>query len=133
MRWTNNKIGFDDRWLVTGMIPVTSFIIPFVFFGLRFQREPYFTWKIYLTTLILTTAIWIGNRYVMIWTRTRYPDFADVKKRLMVQSGIMLAYTLVATNFLGYFLHDYCGLQNPAFPRAQYAGYCYQLKQCGHF
>jgi two-component system, LytTR family, sensor kinase len=114
---TNNKIGFDDRLLILLMTPVSSFIVPFVFFGLRFQRPPYLTWKVYLTTLIITVAIWVGNRYVMIWARTRYPEFSDVKKRLTVQAAIMLGYTLIATNVLGAILHDYCGLQTP-----QYAG-----------
>ncbi len=113
---TNNKIGFNDRWLMICMIPLSAFFIPFVFFGLRFQRPPFFTWKVYLTTLILTAAIWLGNRYIMIWTRTRYPQFTENKRRLTVQTGIMLGYTLIATNFLGYFLHDYCGMQTANYP-----------------
>jgi two-component system, LytTR family, sensor kinase len=113
---TNNKIGFDDRLLVLLMVPVSSFLIPFVFFGLRFQRPPYLTWQVYFTTIILTAAIWAGNRYIMIWTRTRYPDFAAVKRRLTVQAVIMVLYTLAATNVLGYFLHDYCGMQKGNYP-----------------
>jgi len=105
---TNNKIGFDDRLLVVLMIPVTSFIIPFIFSGLRFQHPPYYTERVFISTLICTTAIWTGNRYIMIWARTKYPQFADVKKRLLIQSGVMLGYTLFATNLLGYFLRDYC-------------------------
>lgn len=108
---TSNKIGFDDRWLMVCMIPLSAFIIPFVFFGVRFQRPPYFTWKVYFTTIILTAAIWVGNRYIMTWTRNRYPQFEEVKKRLLVQSALMIGYTLIATNFLGYFLHDYCDMQ----------------------
>ncbi len=107
---TNNKIGFDDRMLLICMVPLVSFIIPFVFFGLRFQRPPYFTWRVYLSTMMLTTVLWMGNRYVMIWSRTRYPQFDKVKRRILVQSGIMLVYTSIVTNFLGFFLHDYCGM-----------------------
>jgi len=105
---TNNKIGFDDRMLVILMIPVISFIIPFVFSGLRFQHPPYYTGRVYISTLICTTSIWIGNRYIMIWARTKYPQFEDVKKRILVQSAIMLVYTVFDTNLLGYFLRDYC-------------------------
>ena len=115
--WKNNdKIGFDDRWLMVFMIPLSAFIIPFVFFGLRFQRPPYFTWKVYLTTSILTIAVWIGNRFIMIWTRNKYPQFEQVKKRMILQSSVMLGYTLLATNVLGYFLHDYCGMQTAHYP-----------------
>ena len=111
--WRNNsKIGFDDRLLILVMIPVSSFIIPFVFFGLRFHKPPFFTAAIYFTTFIITTAIWMGNRFIMIWARTRYPQFEQVTKRLVVQSAVMLGYTLLATNFLGYLLHDLCNMQH---------------------
>jgi len=106
---TCNKIGFDDRILVVTMIPVLSFIIPVVFSGLRFTHAPYFTGRVYITTFICTTAIWLGNRYIMFWSRTKYPQFTDVKKRLVIQSALMLGYTLVATNVLGYLLRDFCG------------------------
>lgn len=111
---TNNKIGFDDRLITVIMIPVTSLLVPFVFFGLRFSRPPYFTFTSYWTTLVITIAIWLGNRYIMIWSRTHFPLFTDVKKRLILQSLIMLVFTLLVTNSLGYFLHGYCGLMTPA-------------------
>jgi len=113
---TNNKIGFDDRMLVVLMIPVISFIIPFVFSGLRFKHPPYYTGRAFVSTMICTTAIWIGNRYIMVWARTKYPQFEVVRKRLLIQSAVMLAYTLFATNLLGYFLRDYCNPQTGNFP-----------------
>jgi two-component system, LytTR family, sensor kinase len=109
---TNSKIGFDDRLITFLVVPLASFIIPIVFFGLRFDRQPYFTWNTYLTTLIITTVVWLGNRYIMIWSRTRYPYFETVKKRLLVQSLVMLVYTLLANNFMNYFLTDVCGLKH---------------------
>ena len=111
---TNNKIGFDDRLVMLVMIPVAAFIIPVVFFGLRFQREPYFTGRVYVTTFIITATLWIGSRYIMIWSRNRYPQFSSVKRRLIAQSVVMLIYTLIVTNTLGYFLHSYCGLDDSA-------------------
>ena len=111
--WRNNaRIGFDDRLLMVVMIPVVSFIIPFVFFGIRFDKPPYFTSRILFTTFIMSVALWMGNRYIMIWSRKRYPQVELVKKRLCIQTLVMLAYTVVVTNLLGYFLHDYCGLQD---------------------
>ena len=111
--WRNNcKIGFDDRLLMVIMIPVSSFLIPFVFFGLRFQKPPLFTGTIFLTTFIITTAIWLGDRFIMIWARGRYPEFEQVKKRLLIQSLVMIVYTVLATNLLGWILHDYCQLKD---------------------
>jgi hypothetical protein len=107
---TNSKIGFDDRLVTIILLPAASFIIPIIFFGMSFGRAPYFTWNAYLNTFIITTVIWLGNRYIMIWARTRYSDFALVRKRLLVQSAMMVGYTLAANNLLGFFL-DACGLK----------------------
>lgn len=107
---TNYKIGFDDRLVTVILIPTASFIIPIVFFGMSFTRAPYFTWNAYLNVLIITTAIWLGNRYIMIWARGRWPNFYDVKMRLLVQSVAMLVYTIVVNNVLGFTLHI-CGLK----------------------
>jgi len=115
---TNSKIGFDDRLVTIILVPAASLIIPFVFFGMRFNRPPYFTWKVYICVLIITAAIWLGNRYILIWARRRYPHFEEVRKRLWVQSLVMFVYTIVSNNLLGYLL-DVCGLKE----QDHYVGY----------
>jgi two-component sensor histidine kinase len=110
MRRTNCRIGFDDRLLLLVLIPFIAFIIPIVFSGLRFNRPPYYSPGIFLNTLISTALIWFGNRLILIWARKKYPQFSLVKKRLLVQSLVMLVFTLTATNILGYLLKDYCSL-----------------------
>lgn len=82
-------------------IPLLSFIIPIVFMGCRFNRPPYLTWDKYLSTLAITSVIWIGNRYIMIYSRKRYPLFNEVRKRLFFQSALMLVFTLVSNISLG--------------------------------
>ncbi len=111
---TNGKIGFDDRLMVLILIPLTSLIVPVIFFGMRFNKIPFYSWRNFWTTLIITIVIWLGNRYIMIWSRTRYPLFQEVRKRLIIQSLVMLVFTLMITNSLGFALHSYCGLTNPA-------------------
>ncbi len=106
----NPRIGFDDKLLMAVMIPALAFVIPIVFFGVRFNKPVYYSWNIYLHTLLVTTVIWIGNRYIMIWARNKYPDFSLVKKRLVVQSLVMLGYTFFATNILSISLKDLCDL-----------------------
>jgi two-component system, LytTR family, sensor kinase len=108
---TNSKIGFDDRLVTVILVPVASLIIPFIFFGMRTDKEPYFTWEVYLSVLIITTVIWLGNRHIMIWARNRYPAFEQVRKRLIVQSVTMFIYTIISNNVLGWFL-DICGLKH---------------------
>ena len=107
----NKRIAFDDRLVTAIMVPVASFIIPIVFMGNRFDREPRFTWELYLSVFIITTVIWLGNRYILIWARKRYPEFARVKRRLVVQSVVMFVYTIIANMSLGYIL-DVCGLKH---------------------
>jgi two-component sensor histidine kinase len=107
---TNSKIRFDDRLVTIILVPVASLLIPFIFFGMRIDKEPYFTWNVYLNVLIITTVIWLGNRYILIWARTRYPAFDQVRKRLIVQSVTMFVYTIISNNLLGWFL-DICGLK----------------------
>ena len=112
----NSKIGFDDRLVALIAIPLIALVIPVIFFGLRFQRAPYFTWDAFLTTFIITIVVWVGNRYIMIWARSRYPAFSTVRKRLMIQSLFMLAFTLAANNILGNLLEDICGLRGARVP-----------------
>jgi sensor histidine kinase YesM len=108
---TNSKIGFDDRLVTAILVPAASFIIPIIFFGMSFSQAPYFTWNVYFSVLIITTVIWLGNRYILIWARRRYTQFEQVRKRLLVQSVVMFVYTMVTNNVLGYVL-DMCGMKN---------------------
>ncbi len=103
MRKHNCRIGFDDRIVMLITIPILSFIIPIVFMGCRFGRYPYFSWDKFITTLFITSFLWMGNRAIMVYSRRRFPLFKDVKKRLIYQSSFMLLFTLIFNNFLGYF------------------------------
>jgi len=108
MRWVNNKIGFND-WLVMLIgIPLFSSLIPIIFFGWRIGRPPYYPWNAYWPCLIITAIIWISCRFIMIWTRRRYASFALVKKRLVVQSVLILIAALLTNNVVGLFLDDLC-------------------------
>ena len=106
MRGANNKIGFDDRLVMLIAIPILSFIIPFVFMGCRFDRYPLFSWDKYLTTLVITAVIWSGNRFIMIYSRNKYPLFEDVRRRLIFQSAYMFVFTVVSNNLMGILADD---------------------------
>lgn len=101
MRKGSCKIGFNDGLLMLTGIPVLSFIIPIVFMNCRFSKPPYFTLDKFLVVIGITTAIWVGNRYIMIHSRTKYPQFNEVRKRLWYQSALMLLFTLAANITLG--------------------------------
>ena len=109
----NSKIGFDDRVMLIVMIPFTAFLIPIVFFDIRFNRAPEYDWNIYLSTLLITTANWLGDRYLLVWARTKYPLFSETKRRLFVQSSVMLFYTFTVTNLLGLIMRPFCDMGIP--------------------
>ncbi len=87
-------------------IPALSFIVPLVFMGCRFNRHPFFTWDRYFTTFFIIVALWIGDRIIMIWSRGKYPNFTDVRKRLIHQSVFMFLFTVIGDNFLGWLMND---------------------------
>jgi two-component system LytT family sensor kinase len=108
MRWVNNKIGFDDRLVMVFGITLLSFVVPIVFFGWRIGRTPQLSWLSYWPCLTVTAAIWLGSRYILIWARTRYANFGQVKKRMWVQMSVIIAYVLVVNNVLGALLFEDC-------------------------
>ncbi|MGF2413160.1 MAG: sensor histidine kinase, partial [Ferruginibacter sp.] len=99
----NCRIGFNDVLLIIIGIPLLSFIIPIVFFNCRFSRPPFLTWDKYFTTMMITTVIWLGNRYIMIYCRKKYPFFEGVRKRIIFQSILMFIFTVTANTVMGIF------------------------------
>ena len=106
MRKYNCRIGFSDGLLIAIGIPLLSFIIPIVFFGCRFGRQPYFKWDNYFITFIITSVLWASNRYILIWCRKKYPLFKEVRKRLLIQSVTMLVVTVAGNNLIHFILYQ---------------------------
>jgi two-component system LytT family sensor kinase len=104
MRWSSDKIGFDDRWVLAIGIPVFSLVVPIVFFGWRIGMPPHLPWQAYWPALVITAVIWFGSRVIMIRARSRYPQFGQVKKRLWVQMTAILLFVLFVNNVLGSFI-----------------------------
>jgi LytS/YehU family sensor histidine kinase len=75
--------------------------------GCRFHRPPFLGWGQYLSTLAITTALWAGDRLIMIWSRGKYPQFKDVRKRLIHQSVSMFLFTVLGNNLLGWIIDDF--------------------------
>jgi hypothetical protein len=98
MRHTNTRIGFDDRLVTVILVPVAALIIPFIFFGMRFNKQPYFTGKVYLSVLIITANM-VGNIGIFLSGHVTAPTFEEVRKKAL-QSVTMLVYTIVPTTFL---------------------------------
>lgn len=110
MRACNRRIGFDDTRHMLVLIPLLSALIPVVFFGARFNDPKTYNGMMFLQTFLVTAVIWTGNRWILIAARSRYPDFADVRRRLLVQSTGMLLYTVSATTLLTIGLGNLCAM-----------------------
>jgi two-component system, LytTR family, sensor kinase len=115
MRKHNCMIGFNDGVLTMIGIPLLSFIIPIVFFNCRFNRPPFLTWDKYFTTMMITTVIWLGNRYIMIYSRKKYPVFDEVRKRIIFQSVLMFVFTVTANTVMGIFTKEIFADEHPEF------------------
>ena len=74
--------------------------------GCRFNKAPYFSWDKYFTTFFIIAALWAGDRLIMIWSRGKYPQFKDVRKRLIHQSVSMFLFTVIGNNFFGWLMGD---------------------------
>ncbi|HEY6504275.1 MAG TPA: histidine kinase, partial [Chitinophagaceae bacterium] len=92
--------------------------IPIVFMGCRFNRPPYLSLDKYLVTLGITATIWIGNRYIMGYSRKKYPLFNDVKKRLWFQSMLMFVFTVASNMLLGQLAESVFSKDNTILTRA---------------
>jgi sensor histidine kinase YesM len=115
------------------LIPILAFLVPIVFFGLRLHKAPYLSIRIYITTLIITTSIWIGNRMIMIWSRTRFPLFEENKKRLRFQIIVMIFFTLIATNMLGFLLRGFCNFEDENFPGRSFGDILFNSNSASFF
>lgn len=111
----NCRIGFNDGLLIVIGIPLLSFIIPIVFFNCRFNRPPYLTWDKYFMTMLITTVIWLGNRYIMIYSRKKYPVFDEVRRRIIFQSVLMFVFTVTANTVMGFFTKNIFADEHPKF------------------
>lgn len=100
MRWVNSRIGFDDRWMMLIGIPLFTFLIPIIFFGTRITQTTEEKWIGNGIMLVVTSSIWFSCRATMIWARRRYPSFSMVKKRLIIQTLLILFCAVLINNLL---------------------------------
>jgi LytS/YehU family sensor histidine kinase len=108
MQGRSDKIGFDDRPAMLIGIPVLSFLIPIIFFGWRIGRPPYYPWDAFWTSLVITGITWLGCRAICIRARSRYPSFADVKKRIAIEYGSIVLLALLINAAAGVAFKEVC-------------------------
>jgi len=95
-------LGFDDTWLRIIGIPITSFLIPLIFFdGLELLQVSfsYYAPK-WLLSFVHTLIYWEGARAIVIYFRRRFSNFKDTKKRLWRQVSVIILFEFVSGIFV---------------------------------
>lgn len=75
--------------------PVVSIMVTMIFFGISVKEALYCTAINIIPAAICTTVFWLGDRYIILFFRKKFPAFHDVRKRLLYQSVAVLTYTAV--------------------------------------
>lgn len=75
-------LAFDDRKLLLLGIPILSFLVPFLFFGLDFKTYISYAHQEYFESLTFTTVFWLSNRYLIIQLRKKYSALNEMLIRI---------------------------------------------------
>ncbi|MEM6633744.1 MAG: histidine kinase [Bacteroidota bacterium] len=108
----------NDKWLRIIGIPIVAFFATLVYKS-EVLGGPTLDIAIgYGTSLIFTTIIWHGNRYIWLKLQEYYPGFKNNNKRIIRQVLTSLTYT-ISVNFLLLFLTspDFMEKSNAMFPQ----------------
>ncbi len=88
-------IGFDDTKMVLVLIPFFAFFFPLMVFGLSPLDNAFYFWTSYLISITHIVVYWYFERWIVLYVRKRYNSFKDYRKRIILQSIIVLFSTLI--------------------------------------
>ncbi len=93
---TNKWLGFQDKWTLILGIPILSFFIPILFFG-QFPTENIELFiRHWITAFLYTASYWFSCRYIFIQVRKKYPDYKQIKQRILLSVGlVVVAFILI--------------------------------------
>lgn len=83
-------LAFDDRLLFYLGVPIISFLLPLLFWGISFNDFINYGLVNYLEGLLYSLVYWIFNRTLIIALRKRFHIFSQTRKRLTLQIIIAL-------------------------------------------
>ena len=105
----------NDKWFRIIGIPSIAMLANLLFFVNRFRNSGILFWENFMIEFIVVGLNWEVNRIYIIYTRNRYPDREDIRKRII--SGIIghfiitsilmctVCYVLDITHVYGYTAH----------------------------
>lgn len=98
MRKNYAELGFNDKWFVLLGIPLLGFLTPIIYLGVRL---PHYPWQAMAFSIGITTIFWLGNRWIIILLRRKYPHLAQSRKRIALTALLMLLFVMAVANFNG--------------------------------
>ncbi|MBL7942311.1 MAG: hypothetical protein JNM00_06075, partial [Flavobacteriales bacterium] len=84
---------FSDYWFMALAIPVVAYLMPVLFFGASFKQS----WDCLISGPVqgigFTALFWLGDRYLIMLHRRKFPQSVQLKKRLFRQYTAIVIYT----------------------------------------
>ena len=112
-------LGFNDFWFFIIGVVVLGFLIPQIFFGLKFDTPGYSFPMEWLEASLYSIFYWTFCRAVMIHYRKRFPAFDQAEKRIVfviITVILILPFVgILATQSIN-LLFDVCTLPNVTHP-----------------
>ncbi|MEL6673396.1 MAG: histidine kinase [Bacteroidota bacterium] len=102
-------LGFSDRKIRLIGIPLMGLLIPLLFFPETLAKGPLTYSIVTLISIGHTLVFWVGNRWIVVWFRLRFPSFTEVGKRLIAQFFAVLVFTISASILIERFIHSLTG------------------------
>lgn len=95
-----------DRYIRLVGIPLIGLLVPYLLHPNEFLVFGRVFWQSLFLSFTSVLLLWEGDRQIFLVTRRRYPLFSQTTRRLVVQALAVVAYTLMISVAVNYWL---CG------------------------
>ncbi len=102
----NKYLGFNDFWFFIIGVVLLGFLIPQIFFGLRFDTPGFYFPLEWLEASMYSIFYWTFNRTVIIFYRKKFPAFNQAQKRIT----FLVATVFLVLPFVGHFATQFINL-----------------------
>lgn len=98
-------LGFNDLPIALVGIPLVAFFMPLLFFDSKLDNGLLAYWPKWKVALVFTCFYWITMRWFVLRFRSRFPEYKDTSKRILLMILTTIVLVLLLNNFC-YDIHD---------------------------
>ena len=98
-------LGFNDLPIALVGIPLVAFFMPLLFFDSNLDNGLAAYWPKWKVALVFTCFYWITMRWFVLRFRSRFPEYKDTSKRILLMILTTIVLVLLLNNFC-YDIHD---------------------------